>query len=158
LYLLQRDFPGFTLRLPDTANVGLTVKSLMDSAEKVDQGAALEAKIFRAVAGASAPASGQTLHQALDAFSLNVAQRHKTADGRPNPTCRLHQRQAKQIKEHQADIPLGSFGLAEIEALVSYWRNRPLTKFGTPVAPEYRPGRYQADQGVRPLASSLPGV
>ena len=136
LYLLQRDFPGFTLRLPDTASVGPTVKSLMDRAEKVEQGAALEAQIFRAVAGASAPASGQTLHQALDAFSLYVAQCHKTADGRPNPTCRLHQRQTKQIKEHQADMPLSAFGLAEIEALVNYWRNRPLSQDGEPYAPD----------------------
>jgi hypothetical protein len=102
----------------------------------VEQGAALEAQIFRAIAGAAAPASGQTLHKALDAFSKNIAERHKTADGRPNPTCRLHQRQTKQIKEHQADMPLGSFGLEEIDSLVNYWRNRPLTKFGTPAAPD----------------------
>src|SRR5262249_36787863 len=136
LYLLQRDFPGFTLRLPATTSVGPTVKSLMDRAEKVEQGAALEGKIFRAVAGAPAPACGQTLHQALDAFSLYVAECHKTADGRPNPTCRLHQRQTKQIKEHQADMSLSAFGLAEIEALVNYWRNRPLSQDGEPYAPD----------------------
>jgi hypothetical protein len=136
LYMLQRDFPGFTLRLPDTANVGPAVENLMARAEKAERGADLEAKIFRAVAVASAPAPGQTLHQALDAFSLHVAECHKMPDGRASPTCRLHQRQAKQIKEHQADMPLGSFGLAEIDGLVNYWRNRPLTKFGTPAAPD----------------------
>ncbi len=66
----------------------------------------------------------KTLHEALTAFSKNLQ-----ING---ITHRLHNRLAriKYLKEHTEDFPLWRFDFPQIEKIVAYWRNRPVTQKG----------------------------
>jgi integrase len=77
---------------------------------------------------------GQTLHQALDAFSVHLGTKYMTLDRRTSQFGRAAQKQVRCIKEHADNRPLDGFGLHEIETIIDHWGNRPNSKRGKPVA------------------------
>jgi hypothetical protein len=129
LRALQHDFPIITLKLADDE----AYQQAVTEAEKTAKTYKRLAEPYEQLA---APREGQTLHQALDAFAAHIERTSLTPEKRLSPTGVLHRRQIRQIKAHQQDMPLSQLGLNEIETLINYWRNRPITKRGTPASPD----------------------
>lgn len=72
---------------------------------------------------------GETLHRALDAYIEWMKDDRKTAWGKTRVG------QAERLKERHADAPLSSLDFDACEAMIRYWRNRPLRKgTDTPIA------------------------
>lgn len=84
--------------------------------------------------------TGETLHQALDAFGDYLGKKYTTAEGIITPTGKRYQRQAKQIRDNADDMPLSRFNLDAIDALLYSWQRRPVSK---------RTGRIMAVETVR---------
>jgi hypothetical protein len=79
-------------------------------------------------------ATGQTLHQALDAFIAWHGEHYRTPDGGITHHGHVCQKQLGIIKDHAPNTVLEAFGLEEIEGLIRYWQQRPLSKRGQPVS------------------------
>jgi hypothetical protein len=137
LSLLQKDFPVIPLKLADTEKQSAGETQYREAAERfqdIAKNVQWAAEHCQAVIGEHAPK--QMLHDALDAFSTWLGENYRTADGKVSPTGLLHQRQVRQLKQHQPDMPLAKFGLTEIEGMVRYWKSRPLTTRKTPASPD----------------------
>jgi DNA-binding CsgD family transcriptional regulator len=77
---------------------------------------------------------GQTLHLALDAFRDWHAENYRTLEGVPTQHAVVCQKQIETIKAHAKDMHLEAFGLKELDGLIRYWSQRPMSKRGRPVS------------------------
>jgi hypothetical protein len=103
-----------------------------------------EAELYRQVAEATKRlaekisceniCTGKTLHEALDAFAGYLKSHYVTADGRTSEHGATCAKQIVIIREHTPDLSLEAFGQREIDEIIEHWRQRPLTKRGTPAA------------------------
>ncbi len=76
---------------------------------------------------------GQTLHQALDAFHDWYGEHYRTLAGTPTEHAVVCQHQIKTIRQHAKNVHLEAFNLNEVEGIIRYWSQRPVSKRGTPV-------------------------
>ena len=79
------------------------------------------------------PASEATLHQALDAFAEHIRRTALTpaVEGEAqvtSPYGNTQIRTANRLKERHQDMPLSALNLNAIQAMVDYWRARPVVK------------------------------
>jgi hypothetical protein len=86
--------------------------------------------------GTQVVCTGQSLHQALDAFNEWHGQHYRTPEGLISHHGVVCQKQINTIRDHAPNTALEAFGLEEIEALVRYWQQRPLSKRGQPISRE----------------------
>jgi integrase len=124
---LVRDFPGLNLTLDD---------------ERLRQNIANLRSTYEEKAGRLQPVykSGQTLHEALDAYKAWLHGRHLTPPepGREQRTSQTGVKQGERVerlKQHVQDMPLSEFGLKQIEDVVAYWAKRPVSTQGKPFSP-----------------------
>jgi hypothetical protein len=115
---LRKDFPMVRIDLQDA-------EVQEQGQQRLERTAEIHAEVVRWV---RQPSGGKTLYQALDAFSENIRRTCLTVDKRVSPYGMSKLGQVKQIKEHAKDVPLSQFDLNAIEAMLHYWRNRPLGK------------------------------
>ena len=98
------------------------------------------AKTFKTMADSSSvlvngvKATGQTLHQALDAFSVWHTEHYRDVAGRTSEHGNACIGQIDTIKNHVKNMPLDRFDLKTIDALIDYWAARPISKHGKAVA------------------------
>lgn len=129
---LQQAYPIITLKLRDEDIYRQGVELAKERQRMYQDYADDEAKL------ASPQEDAQRLHAALDAYSEWIEKRYRT----PPPESRIKQSgtrmifHVRKIKEAQSDLPLSRFDLATIEGMIDYWKNRPLTKRGSPASPE----------------------
>ena len=128
---LQGDFPDIGLEIADAA---LHEEGGRQLAERT---ASRVGRLRQELAEAERlPASGRTLHQALDAYCEHVKRTRLAPGGQGN----LSQNgvtiltYVKLLKQRHDDIHLDGFGVTEIEAMLTFWRNRPMSKKGKPIA------------------------
>ena len=79
------------------------------------------------------PASEDTLHQALDAFAEHIRRTALTpaVEGETqvtSPYGNTQIRTANRLKERHQDMPLSALNMNTIQAMVDYWRARPVVK------------------------------
>ena len=117
---LQDDFPMIRLHLDG------------ELAETIRGGVKASAAVYRKLAEDRERLNQgpQALHQALDAFSAWLLETNKDHAGQPSEYALSCTRQVANLREHCADVPLTRFGLNQIEAMVTCWKNRPQTKAG----------------------------
>ena len=73
--------------------------------------------------------TGQTLYQAMDAYSQFVEQRDAKEWNRKEAAA------TKRLKQSHPDIPLSQFGISSLERIAAYWASRPNAKrTGRPMA------------------------
>jgi hypothetical protein len=128
---LQADFVHVRLELVDQADQA-------QGEQVLEERFCLEVEAARKVLEtANLPAPrGQTLHQALDAYSDWVKKNYLApgGDGRVSQHGVTMLTYVGMLKEHHADMSLNCFGLAELDAMLTYWRNRPKGKRNRPIA------------------------
>lgn len=75
------------------------------------------------IALVSGQTSGQTWHEALDAYVDHLKKK-------PDPTGWINTqiKQTQRLKAHHPDIPLTQLNLTKCEELIDFWRHRPLIK------------------------------
>jgi hypothetical protein len=129
---LQQEFPIITLKLADED----VYKQGVDKAASRQR---LFQKLADREANLAAPKEDtQRLHAVLDAYSDWVRATYRT----PPPESRVKQSgtrllfHVRKLKENREDMPLSDFGLAVIEGMIDFWKNRPLTKKGNPASPD----------------------
>ena len=124
---LGENFPGLNLTLDDERlreNIANLRATYEEKAERLKP----------------ACKSGQTLHEALDAYKAWLHGRHLTPP-EPDKEQRTSQTGVKQgerverLKQHVQDMPLSEFGLKQIEAVVEYWAKRPVSSQEKPFSP-----------------------
>ena len=72
-----------------------------------------------------------TLHKAIEAYKTHLQQTGKhDGQGNLSPHYRKCLERLDMLREHHADCHLWKLDYGKIEAMVSYWRNRPPTKRG----------------------------
>ncbi len=130
---LQRDFPFARLELADEVIQSDGEQALGEERRE----AVAKARRVLESEGQPAPAGGQTLHQALDAYAAWVRSNYRDP-GRDgiSPHANTMLTYVGLIKQHHADVALDCFGLAEIEAVIAHWKHRPKTKRDRPCSPE----------------------
>lgn len=118
------DFPGANLTLDDPA--------LKEKIAKL-------AGVFQEKADRLKPAakSRETLHQALDAYKKWIeasflAPPEPGKERRTSQTGVKQGERAERLKQHVKNMPLSSFGIKEIEDVVKYWANRPMSSADKP--------------------------
>jgi hypothetical protein len=84
--------------------------------------------------------SGQTWHQALDAY---IAKLEKLPD--ESGWYRTQIKQTRRLKEHHPDIPLAQLNLDRVEEFIDFWRHRPVIKDKTVAATTARNEIIQLD-------------
>jgi integrase len=98
----------------------------------VSQAASLVQEATELAAAAQTPlptVTGQTLHQAMDAYAQYAAKR----DARESS--QVEAAAAKRLKQSHPDIPLSQFGNSSLERIATYWASRPnAKKTGRPMA------------------------
>jgi hypothetical protein len=106
--------------------------------EAIDQEKARQRQMAETAARlvAAVVCTGQTLHQALDAFSQWHEVEYRTPEGVISHHGKVCQKQVALLKEHAPNLALEAFGLEEIEALVRHWQQRPLSKRRQPISRE----------------------
>ena len=136
---LQPDFPSIRLELAD-ARLQAAIPAAEEMEREFDRrlagkGAARDA-VLAALDERPVPTSGHRLHTALDGYGEWIKGNYLAPGGQGKLTQHgvTMLTYVGLLKEHQADMPLDCFGLAEIEAMLSYWRHRPMSKKGRPVA------------------------
>ena len=73
--------------------------------------------------------TGQTLHQAIDAYAKAAPQLNRKEFGRREAE------NAKRLKDSHPDVPLRDVGLGALDMMTAYWRSRPNgKKTGKPIA------------------------
>jgi hypothetical protein len=124
---LVQDFPGLNLTVDD---------------ERLRENFANLRATYEEKAGRLRPVckSGQTLHEALDAYKAWLHGRHLTPPepGREQRTSQTGVKQGERVerlKQHVQDMPLSDFGLKQIEDVVAYWAKRPACSKGRPFSP-----------------------
>jgi hypothetical protein len=129
---LQEAYPIITLKLGDQDACRQGVELAQKRKRMWQRFADREARL------ASPQEHAQRLHAALDSYSEWIEKTHRT----PPPESRVKQSgmrlifHVRKIKEAQSDLPLSGFNSATIDGMIEYWKNRPLTKKGTPASPE----------------------
>jgi hypothetical protein len=124
---LQKDFPMIRFR-----QAGDWPQDAIDKEKaRLREKAETATRLLGLVVG-----TGQTLHQALDAFGEWHGQQYRTPEGVISPHGQVCRKQLAIIKEHAPNTALDAFGLEEIESLVRYWQQRPLSKRGKPISRE----------------------
>jgi hypothetical protein len=79
--------------------------------------------------------TGQTLHQALDAYRGYIDREHKEADGTISDNGKTKQTQIKAIKSYLADVDLSTLDYQGTDELFGVFRRRPASRrYGTPMA------------------------
>jgi hypothetical protein len=124
---LQTDFPMIRFR-----QAGEWPTEAIDrEKQRIRQRAETASRLVEVVVG-----TGQSLHMALDAFSEWHAQHYRGPEGNISHHGKVCQKQLALIRDHSPNTALEAFGLEEIEALVRYWQQRPLSKRGQPISRE----------------------
>jgi len=67
----------------------------------------------------------ESLFEALDAYKKWIEQEFVDVGGRTTQTGVKQAERAERIKRHAKNMPLSSFGIPEIDAIIDYWRKRP---------------------------------
>lgn len=86
--------------------------------------------------GVRPPATGQNLYDAIDDYAdhIRTTMKAKTERVEDSKTSEWGENFAKSVlrlKDSVGDMPLPSFGLAQIESVVTYWKHRPYRKRST---------------------------
>lgn len=121
LHDLQADFPMIRLRIEDQARQeqGESHWSARAS-DMTGRGRKLARR-----------GSGQTLHQALDGYIAWIENvKYRTPDGGVTQNGRGQVFQAGLLKKHHADMALSEFRQDQIDAMLTYWQQRPKGKRG----------------------------
>jgi hypothetical protein len=105
-------------------------QELASEAHLVADDAQAYVQALSALANAPLPvANGKSLHQALDAYAQFAQQKNRKGFGQ------VEAASAKRLKNAHVDIPLAAFGISAMEAIATYWADRPVAKkTGRPVA------------------------
>lgn len=144
----QRDKPGQVIDLDTASAVALapeaavawlrrlqddfpTIRLTLEDASAQEQGEAFHTQQGRRLLEEGnrllKKNTKQTLHQALDAYSSHLREAN-TKNGVLSTTGQTALKDVQRIKEHVVDMPLGSFDLAAIDAMLLHWSKRPLVK------------------------------
>lgn len=67
----------------------------------------------------------ESLFEALDAYKKWIEQEFVDVNGKTTQTGVKQAERAERIKRHAKNMPLSSFGIPEIDAIIDYWRKRP---------------------------------
>jgi integrase len=134
LAALQVEFPMMPLRLPPQ----LTAKSAQAIVERTAQFQAqldgivsaeqIDNSILVALGEQPQP-TGQTLHQALDAYSAHLAEKYQD-----RPSLRPQQTSLALLRRHFEDCSLSQVDADKIETWLAYWCRRPNGQEGKPLA------------------------
>ena len=128
---LQADFPSVCLELADQPFHEEGQQRLTAFNQQRIQAAR---EVMEEVARPSP--GGQTLHQALEGYSLYIKLNYLAPGGEITPGGNKMLRECKILREHHDDIPLDLFRLDAIEAMITHWKHRPMTKRGKMCSPE----------------------
>lgn len=121
LHDLQADFPMVRLQIQDQARQEEGERFWADRAHDMTRRGQ---KLARR-------GSGQTLHQALDGYVVYIETiKYRTPDGGVTQNGRGQVFQAKLLKKHHTDMPLSEFRQDQIDAMLTYWQQRPKGKRG----------------------------
>ena len=125
---LRLDFPQISIELASEAH------QQEANAHEVEQVAAARRVVEEVV-----PTSGQTLHQALDAFIEWLKGEHVLTGSNP-PVPSQHGinliNLARRTRAHQTDMALDQLGLPELESMIRYWVARPPSQKKRPISVE----------------------
>jgi integrase len=122
--VLQMQFPMIVLRLPEAA-----MREGVEGLKRQQQQERDNTKLTQDLLSALGQTTGQTLHQALEAYSAYVAEVYS---GRPS--LRPQQLSITLLKKHAEDITLDRLGADGIEKWLAYWCRRPQGGGGKPLA------------------------
>jgi hypothetical protein len=123
---LQDDFPGVRLALENERVQSEGRRHWEDMAKRLEEEGGQ--KLAQAARVVRKP-TGQTLHQALDAYAESLP---KTV---ASPTsAKKAADEARVLKDHAKDMPLAALGLQEIEDFIAYWQKRTMTRRKKPFA------------------------
>jgi hypothetical protein len=91
--------------------------------------------LAKAVAKQAPLPTGQTLHQALDAYRDYIDREYQEADGTISDNGKTKLGQIKAIKSYLPDVDLGSLDYQGTDKIFGVFRRRPASKrYGTPMA------------------------
>ena len=118
------DYFALGVKMKSTANV----KVINDAKESISRASGYLKELDLPV-----PASETTLHQTLDAFAEHIRRTALTpaVEGESqvtSPYGNTQIRTANRLKERHQDMPLSALNLNTIQAMVDYWRARPVVK------------------------------
>jgi predicted DNA-binding protein (UPF0251 family) len=133
---LARRFPiiAFVPADPDYFALGVKMESTADISAIADAKATISrASGYLKTLDLPVPASEDTFHQALDAFVEYIRKTALTpaVEGEiqvTSPYGNTQIRNAIRLKERHQDMPLSALNLNTIQAMVDYWRARPVVK------------------------------
>lgn len=128
LAVLQTQFPMIGLTLPEKVKEEGVV-GLKENVEKWN----FYRRLDEAALSALGEVTGQTVHQALDAYSAYLTEKYKGGADRP------HQASVRLLKQHVDDLALSKLDADRIDTWLAYWCARPASKdakkeAGTPLA------------------------
>jgi hypothetical protein len=132
LAVLQTQFPMIGLRLPEG-----TMERGIDGLRRQERIADESRKLSQRLQTVLGATCGQTLHEALDAYSAYIAEKYKD-----KPSERPQKRAINLLRQHTDNPPLDRLDADRIETWLAYWCRRP---------PSHRSGQPLAFTTVRNL-------